>query len=85
MKNKKVIIIISSIILIISAIIFGIHKFYSSYMFNEDGTIANSSNESFIENVKNIEDEEDRLRLINFALEHGIINQKEADELLKIE
>ncbi|MBQ9072017.1 MAG: hypothetical protein IJY25_02550 [Bacilli bacterium] len=83
MKNKKVVIIISIILIIGVAIAFGIYNFYSSYMFNEDGTIAGGSKESFIENVQKLEDEEDKITLINFAVEHGIITEKEAKELLE--
>lgn len=82
MKNKKMII-ISVVILIVIAIVFGVHKFYSSYMFNEDGTIDGGSKESFIENVQKLENEEDKVMLINFAVEHGVITEKEAKELLE--
>lgn len=82
MKNKKVVIIVSVIILIVAAIAYGVHNFYSSYMFNEDGTIAGDSKESFITNVKQLEDYEDKKNLVEFAVEHGVITQKEADEIL---
>lgn len=82
MKNKKIII-ISLILLIIFAVTFGIYRFYSTHLFNEDGTVSNISNESFIENVKTIENDDEFIMMVNFALENGILNQKEADELLK--
>ena len=83
MKNKKVIIIISIILVITVAIVYGIYNFYSSSMFNEDGTISGGSKESFIENVQKLEDEEDKIMMINFAVEHGVITEKEAKKLLE--
>ena len=84
MKNKKVVIIISSIVLIISAIIFGIHKFYSSYMFNMDGTIsgANEAYELYYEQLEKVSGD-DRINLINFGVEQNIITREEAEELFK--
>lgn len=83
MKNKKVIIIISIILVITVAIVYGIYNFYSSYMFNEDGTISGGSKESFIENVQKLEDEEDKIMMINFAVEHGVITEREAKKMLE--
>lgn len=85
MKNKKIIIIISIVVLITVAIIVGIHKFYSSYMFNEDGTISGTGKDAyklFFEHVEKLSGD-DKINLINFGVEQNIITQDEADELLK--
>ena len=87
MKNRKVLIIIFSIVLVISAIIFGIHKFYSSYMFNEDGTISGSINDFhklYYEQLEKVSGD-DRINLINFGVEQNIITREEAEELFKSE
>lgn len=86
MKNKKVAVIVSIIVLVIIAVIVGVHKFYSSYMFNMDGTIsgANEAYELYYKQLENLSGDE-RVELINFGVEHNIITQKEADELLKSE
>jgi len=87
MKNKKVIIIISIVLLITVAVIAGVHKFYSSYMFNEDGTISGTGKDLynlFFEQVEKVSGE-DKINLINFGVEQNIITEKEAEELLKSE
>ncbi len=85
MKNKKVIIIVSILILIIVAVLYGVHNFYSSYMFNEDGTISGTSDDLYklyFEQLEKVSGD-DRINLIKFGVEQNIITQKEADELLK--
>ena len=84
MKNKKIIIIISIVVLITVAIIVGVHKFYSSYMFNEDGTISGTSYKLYFEQLEKVSGE-DKINLINFGVEQNIITEKEAEELLKSE
>lgn len=81
MKSKKVMIIISVVLLIVIAIIIGIHKFYSSYIFNEDGTVSNSYN-LYYEQLNNLSGDE-RIKLIEFGVEHNIITRQKADEYLK--
>ena len=82
MKNKKVMIIISVVLLIVIAIIIGIYKFYSSYMFNEDGTVISNSNNLYYEKLNTLSGDE-RIKLIEFGVEHNIITRQEADEYLK--
>lgn len=82
MKNKKVMIIISVVILIVVAIIIGIHKFYSSYLFNEDGTVLSNSYDLYYEQLNNLSGDE-RIKLIEFGVENNIITRQEADEYLK--
>lgn len=82
MKNKKVMIIISVVLLIVIAIIMGIHKFYSSYLFNEDGTVLSSSYNLYYEQLNNLSGDE-RIKLIEFGVEQNIITREEADEYLK--
>lgn len=80
MKSKKLMIFASVILLIIVAIVIGVYNFYSSYMFNEDGTIDNPR-QVFFEQVEKLSGDE-RVTVINFGVEHNIITQKEADKLL---
>ncbi len=82
MKNKKVMIIISLVLLIVIAIIIGIYKFYSSYMFNEDGTVISNSYNLYYEKLNTLSGDE-RIKLIEFGVEHNIITRQEADEYLK--
>ena len=87
MKNKKIVIIISIVVLIIVAIAAGVHKFYSSYMFNEDGTVSGTAKDVynlFFEQVEKVSGD-DKINLINFGVEQSIITEKEAEELLKSE
>ena len=80
MKSKKLMFFASVILLIIVAIVIGVYNFYSSYMFNEDGTIDNPR-QVFFEQVEKLSGDE-RVTVINFGVEHNIITQKEADKLL---
>ena len=85
MKSKKVIIIVSILILVIVAVAYGVHNFYSSYMFNEDGTISGTGNDLYklyFEQLEKVSGD-DKINLIKFGVEQKIITQKEADELLK--
>lgn len=82
MKNKKVMIIISVVLLIVIAIIIGIYKFYSSYMFNEDGTVISNSYNLYYGKLNTLSGDE-RIKLIEFGVEHNIITRQEADEYLK--
>ena len=82
MKNKKVMIIISVVLLIVIAIIIGIYKFYSSYMFNEDVTVISNSYNLYYEKLNTLSGDE-RIKLIEFGVEHNIITRQEADEYLK--
>lgn len=86
MKNKKVTIIVSVAILLIVAIIVGVHKFYSSYMFNEDGTISgiNDLHKLYYEQLEKLSGDE-RVKLINFGVEQNIITIEEAEKFLKNE
>ncbi|MDO5556680.1 MAG: hypothetical protein Q4G05_00320 [Clostridia bacterium] len=79
MKNKKVAIIVI-IAIIVVAVIVGIIKIYSSYLFNEDGTISNAHTE-VIEHLKSINDVEERQKQIEHAVSSNIITTEEANEL----
>lgn len=84
---KKKMILISVIILIVIAIIFGARKFYSSYMFNEDGTISGTGDDVyklFFEQVEKVSGD-DKTNLITFGIEHNIITEAEGEKLLKDE
>lgn len=82
MKSKKIMIIISVVLLIVIAIIIGIHKFYSSHLFNEDGTVLGNSYKLYYEQLNNLSGDE-RVKLIEFGVENNIITRQEADGYLK--
>lgn len=81
MKNKKVLIIIL-IVLVVLAIGYGIFKarFNEDYLYNQDGTITDGRTE-LIEHLKSVEDPEERKKQIDFSVEHNIITQEEANKL----
>lgn len=79
MKNKKLLI-ISVIVIILVAIIFGTYKIYSSYLFNQDGIITDEHQE-LIEHLKNIENKDERKNQIDFSVEYNLISQEEANTL----
>lgn len=81
MKNKKMIMIFS-IILVVLAILFGIYMFYSSYMFDENGKVSNSF-ELFYERLEQLETDAEREELIKFGIENNIISEEESKELMK--
>ena len=77
--NKKYIIIAISIIVII-AICFGIYKIASSYMF-ENRTHITDSKAELIEHIKNINNNEERKKQIDYSVEQNLITQQEANGL----
>ena len=82
MNNKKVIISIILVILVIVAIGFGIFKatHNENYLYNQDGTITDEKSE-LINHLKSIEDEKERKNQIDFSVQQNIITQQEANEL----
>lgn len=82
MNNKKVIISIILVVLIIVAIGFGIFKatHNEDYLYNEDGTIIDGKSE-LIDHLKSIEDVNERKNQIDFSVQQNIITQQEANEL----
>ena len=81
MKDKKNVIIVITIIIIV-AIGFGIFKISTSYLFNENGKIEDGHTQ-LINHIKSIEDEAERKNQINYRLSQNLINQAEANELYK--
>ena len=81
MKDKKNVIIVITIIIIV-AIGFGIFKISTSYLFNENGKIEDG-HAQLINHIKSIEDEAERKNQINYSLSQNLINQAEANELYK--
>lgn len=79
MRNKKIII-IGIIIIILGAFLFGIYKISASYLFHQDGTIADG-HADLINHLRNLEDPEERAKQIDFALESNIITKEEANLL----
>lgn len=80
MKNKKVAIIFI-IIVIIVAILAGIYKVMSSYLFTEDWKIEDGHKE-LVEKIKNIEDYDTKKKQANFFRESNKINEQDAKEIL---
>ena len=82
MNNKKVIIGIILIILVIVAIGFGIFKatYNENYLYNQDGTVVDGKKD-LIESIKEIDNAEERKNKIDFSVEHNILTQQEANEL----
>ena len=82
MKNKKIIISIILIILVIVAIGFGIFKatHNENYLYNQDGTMTDGKSE-LINHLKSIEDTNERKNQIDFSVQQNIITQQEANEL----
>ena len=92
MKNRKNVIIVIAIIVIV-AIGFGIFKISTSYLFNENGKIEdgqlfhfrNDSSEDghtqLINHIKSIENDAERKNQIDYSLSQNLINQTEAKEL----
>ena len=78
-KNKKITIGLISIIAII-AILFGIYKVCSSYLFEDKNSISDG-NVQLIEKLKEIENREERKKQIDFSVKQNIITQEEANEL----
>ncbi len=78
-KNKKIIVGFISVIVII-AILFGIYKVCSSYLFEDKDSISDSKVQ-LIDKLKGIENAEERKNQIDFSVEHNILTQEEANEL----
>ncbi len=81
MKNKKVAIIFI-IIVIIVAILAGIYKVMSSYLFTEDGKIEDGHKE-LVEDIKRTKNHNEKKKQIDFLLESNEISEKEAKEILE--
>ncbi len=79
MKNKKLVIIII-ICTIILAILFATFKIYSSYMFNNNGTLSDAHSK-LVEHLQSVEDKEERKKQIDFSVEQNMITQEEANTL----
>ena len=80
MKNKKVLI-IAIIFIIICVIGIGTYTVLTSYLFNEDGTIASDGHVDLINHLKSIEDKDERKNAIDFSVENNLISQEEANEI----
>lgn len=82
MNNKKILILIAVIVLLVCAVVFGIYKatHNENYMYDSNGNIVDGR-EELIEHLKDIEDDEERKKQIDFSVESNIITQEEANEL----
>ena len=79
MKNRKNVIIVIAIIVIV-AIGFGIFKISTSYQFKENGKIE-AGHAQLINHIKSIENDVERKNQIDYSLSQNLINQTEANEL----
>ena len=82
MNNKKIIVLIAVIVLLVCAVVFGIYKatHNEDYLYDSNGNIIDGR-EKLIEHLKGIEDIEERKKQINFSVESNIITQEEANNL----
>ena len=80
MKNKKVAIIFI-IIVITVAILAGIYKIMSSYLFTKEGKIEDAHKE-IIEDIKEMKDYEKKKEQVDLLIEYNRITDQEATELL---
>ena len=78
-KNKKIIILIS--IIIIFAVIFSFFKIRKSYLFNADNNGIIDGKTELIDSLEKIEDKEERKKQIDYAVKQKVITQEEADKL----
>ena len=82
MNNKKTIVIVLSVFLVVCAIGFGIFKatHNENYLYNQNGTVVDGKSE-LINHIKSIEDANERKNQIDFSVQQNIITQEEANEL----
>ena len=82
MNNKKTIVIVLLVFLVVCAIGFGIFKatHNENYLYNQNGTVVDGKSE-LINHIKSIEDVNERKNQIDFSVQQNIITQEEANEL----
>ena len=78
-KNKKIIILIS--IIIILAVIFSFFHIRKSYLFNADNNGIIDGKAELINRLEKIEDKEERKKQIDYSVKQKVITQEEADKL----
>ena len=78
-KNKKIIILIS--IIIILAVIFSFFQIRKSYLFNADNNGIIDGKAELINRLEKIEDKEERKKQIDYSIKKKVITQEEADKL----
>lgn len=78
-KNKKIIILIS--IIIILAVIFSFLQIRKSYLFNADNNGIIDGKAELINRLEKIEDKEERKKQIDYSVKQKVITQEEADKL----
>ena len=78
-KNKKIIILIS--IIIILAVIFSFFQIRKSYLFNSDNNGIIDGKAELINRLEKIEDKEERKKQIDYSVKQKVITQEEADKL----
>ncbi len=76
--NKKYIIIAISIIVIL-AVLFGIYKVVSSYLF-EDGEITDAKLE-LVNHIKGLDNIEERKKQIDYSISQNLLTEQEAKDL----
>lgn len=82
MSNKKILIIIAVVLLLVCAVVFGIYKatHNEDYLYDSNGNIIDGR-EELIKHLKDVEDAEERKKQIDFSVESNIITQEEANNL----
>lgn len=81
MKNKKVVIVFI-IVVIIVAILAGIYKIMTCYMFEEEMEL-NDGHKDILEFLNNIEKYEDKEMQVKLYLDKNVITEDEAKEILE--
>ena len=78
-KNKKIIILIS--IIIILAVIFSFFQIRKSYLFNADNNCIIDWKLELINRLERREYKEERKKQIDYSVKQKVITQEEADKL----
>lgn len=79
MKKGLIVILV---LLLFCAVGFGVYHYRSSYLFNEDGTVSDGHQE-LINRLKEVDDDEEKNKQIDFSLQQNLITEEEANELRK--
>ncbi len=78
MMKKKIIVFILAIVII--AICIGVYDVLNSYLFDKDGKIIDS-HEELIQHLKDIDDDNERKKQIDYVLEQNLLTEIEAKDI----
>lgn len=76
MKNKKILLIIS-VVIVVAVLAIGIYNYIISHTF----PTQKNAKKLMIEKVKNIENETDRVKMIELLVQENFLTEKEANAL----